>query len=233
MSPGSRKTPGFFSSQVSNLCVMTLFDDVAIFDEGKKSFRDYELPHATLQLWEQFFPRTQADQYFKRLRDTTPWQQRTRKMYDKIVLDPRLTAFYGGANGFEWTPDLKEIKAGIEEECKINFDRVLLNYYRDGNDSVAWHSDTLPADGKHHSIGSVTFGETRLFKVRSKSRTNPTQVDIPLTHGSFLLMGETMQDHYEHHVPKTAKKIGGRINLTFRISESTKPVYFVTGPLVS
>jgi hypothetical protein len=40
-------------------------------------------------------------------------------------------------------------------------------------------------------------------------------------------MGETMQEHYEHHVPKTAREIGPRINLTFRISESLKPVYSV------
>ena len=118
------------------------------------------------------------------------------------------------------------IKAKIEAEAKICFDRVLLNYYRDGNDSVAWHSDTLPADGRHHPIASVTFGETRVFKVRHKSKKNMPTLDIPLTHGSFLLMGETMQEHYEHHIPKTTRNIAGRINLTFRISEPAKPIYF-------
>jgi alkylated DNA repair dioxygenase AlkB len=137
-------------------------------------------------------------------------------MYDKIVPDPRLTAYYGGANGKEWTADLLAIKAKVEAECRTRFDRVLVNYYRDGNDSVAWHSDTLPADGRHHPIASVTFGETRLFKIRNKSRKDIGHLDIPLTHGSFLLMGETMQELYEHHVPKTAKKVGARINLTFR-----------------
>ncbi len=107
----------------------------------------------------------------------------------------------------------------MEEECGIVFDRVLLNYYRDGNDSVAWHSDTLPADGRHHAIASVTFGETRIFKVRHKSGKGVGRLEIPLTHGSLLLMGETVQDHYEHHVPKTSRKVGARINLTFRISE--------------
>jgi alkylated DNA repair dioxygenase AlkB len=146
-------------------------------------------------------------------------------MYDKIVLDPRLTAYYGGPNGHEWTADLLQIKSKVEEACGIVFDRVLLNHYRDGYDSVAWHSDTLPADGRHHHIASITFGETRIFKVRHKHRKDLPQLDIPLTHGSFLLMGETMQERYEHHVPKTARKIGARINLTFRISEPVKPVY--------
>jgi alkylated DNA repair dioxygenase AlkB len=139
-------------------------------------------------------------------------------MYDKVVPDPRLIARYGGSDGLEWTDTLLEIKSKVEETIGIAFNRVLLNYYRDGNDSVAWHSDTLPSDGKHHHIASVTFGETRLFKVRRKG-SREGQISIPLTHGSLLLMGETMQQYYEHHVPKTTRKIGARINLTFRSSE--------------
>jgi alkylated DNA repair dioxygenase AlkB len=207
---------------------MTLFDTVPYFHEGKKRFVDFRLPDADLRLWEQFFSPADSDRYFHNLLTSTPWQQRQRKMYDRIVADPRLTAYYGGANGHEWTPLLLEIKSAIEEVCKIQFDRVLLNYYRDGNDSVAWHSDTLPKDGKHHPIASVSFGETRVFKVRHKTQKDIQQLNIPLPHGSLLLMGETMQDHYEHHVPKTAKQKGPRINLTFRISDLSKPVYFVT-----
>jgi len=139
-------------------------------------------------------------------------------MYDKMVLDPRLTAWYGKASTNEWTPTLLLIKSTVEAECGITFNSVLLNYYRDGNDSVAWHSDTLPSSGKHHPIASVTFGETRLFKVRHKNNKT-IQLSIPLTHGSFLLMGEQMQYDYEHHVPKTARNVGPRINLTFRISD--------------
>jgi alkylated DNA repair dioxygenase AlkB len=206
---------------------MNLFDDTALFDEGRKRYTDFHLPDAELKYWEQFFSKTESDNYFNMLLASSPWQQRTRKMYDKMVLDPRLTAYYGGLNGHEWTGDLLRIKSKVEEACGIIFDRVLLNLYRDGNDSVAWHSDTLPSDGKHHHIASVTFGETRIFKIRHKTRKDIRQLDIPLTHGSFLLMGETMQDHYEHHVPKTARKVGPRINLTFRISESSKPVYFI------
>ena len=197
---------------------MNLFSAIALFDEGKKQFTDFQLPGADLRLWEQFFSRRDADQFFSVFLETTPWQQRTRQLYDKTVLDPRLTAWYGGPNGLEWTEELLRVKALVEAESKTRFNRVLLNYYRDGNDSVAWHSDTLPADGKHHAIASVTFGDTRLFKIRHKTRKDIAQLHIPLTHGSFLLMGETMQDHYEHHVPKTSRGVGPRINLTFRIS---------------
>ena len=196
---------------------MNLFEDVALFDEGTKRFTDYQLPGTELRLWEQFFSKADSDAYFRVLKEDTPWRQRERKMYDKMVLDPRLTAWYGGSGGLEWTAPLLEIKAVVEKECGVVFNRVLLNYYRDGNDSVSWHSDTLPADGKHRAIASVTFGDTRLFKIRHKSRKDVGQLSIPLTHGSFLLMGETMQDLYEHHVPKTSRGVGPRINLTFRI----------------
>lgn len=198
---------------------MTLFDDTMIFDEGKKNFTDFNLPDVELKLWEQFFSKDESDRFYKELLSTSPWIQRTRKMYDKMVLDPRLTAWYGESSANKWTPTLLGIKAKVEAECGITFNSVLLNYYRDGNDSVAWHSDTLPSSGKHHPIASVTFGETRLFKVRRKLDKSVPQLSISLTHGSFLLMGEQMQYHYEHHIPKTARKIGHRINLTFRISD--------------
>ena len=210
---------------------MLLFDEVALFDEGKKRYTDFALPGADLRLWEQFFGKAESDYYYELLKSNIPWQQRERKMYDRVLPDPRLTAYYGGANGNAWTQPLLDIKEKIESECGITFDRVLLNYYRDGNDSVAWHSDTLPKDGQHHEIASVTFGATRLFKVRHKNNKETPQLNIPLTHGSFLLMGASLQDLYEHHVPKTTKPVGGRINLTFRISESTKQVYFVKGSL--
>ena len=196
--------------------MMTLFNDTALFNEGKKGFTNFNLPDAELKLWEHFFDKDESDHYYKTLLEDSPWKQRTRKMYDKIVLDPRLTAWYGNEDSYKWPYELLKIKEWIESECKTVFNSVLLNYYRDGNDSVAWHSDGLPASGKPHAIGSVTFGETRVFKVRPRNNKNAKVIEIPLTHGSFLFMGETMQAHYEHHIPKTSRNIGARINLTFR-----------------
>ena len=79
---------------------MNLFGDTPL---------NFPLPDAHLQLWEQFFAKAESDRYF-----TTPWRQRERKMYDKMVLDPRLTAYYGGANGLEWTADLLAIREKVE-----------------------------------------------------------------------------------------------------------------------
>ena len=205
---------------------MNLFAATELFDGGIKRYTDFAIPDTELRLWQHFFDKRDADNYYNILLKDSPWQQNMRKIYDKIIPDPRLTAYYGGQNGHQWTPTLLNIKQSIEEITGIKFDRVLLNLYRDGKDSVSWHSDNLPTDNRHHHIASVTFGDTRIFKVRHKSRKDIDQIDIPLTHGSLLLMGETMQQHYEHHIPKTARPVAPRINLTFRISESSKPVYF-------
>ena len=198
--------------------MLSLFDETELLNAGSRQFVDYALPDAELKLWERFFEKEESDRYYRLFIESTPWAQYRRKMYDKIVADPRLTAWYGGKEGNEWTPELLAIKEKVEAACGHSFDGVLLNYYRDGNDSVAWHSDGLPASGRHHAIASVTFGETRIFKVRHKVDKSFKPLEIPLTHGSFLLMGDAMQQHYEHHVPKTARKIGPRINLTFRKS---------------
>lgn len=205
---------------------MNLFSETELFDGGIRRYIDFQLPDTELRLWQHLFDKPKSDAYYNILVSESPWQQRMRKMYDKIIPDPRLTAYYGGENGHDWTSTLLEIKESVEKVTNIRFDRVLLNLYRNGRDSVAWHSDNLPADGKHHHIASVTFGDTRVFKVRSKFREDLSVLDIPLTHGSLLLMGDSMQDYYEHHIPKTARTVGPRINLTFRISESSKPVYF-------
>lgn len=195
-----------------------LFEDRDLLQTGHKRQIDYQLPGAYLILREQFFEQEEADRYYRLLLENTPWAQHRRKMYDKIVADPRLIAWYGVDGMNEWTEELLEIKEKVELACGISFDGVLLNYYRDGNDSVAWHSDHLPSSGVHQAIASVTFGETRIFKVRHKTDKSFRPIEIPLNHGSFLLMGASMQEFYEHHIPKTSRQIGPRINLTFRIS---------------
>lgn len=198
--------------------MLSLFNAAELFDSGKKRYILFPLPDTALQLWEQFFDKKDADRFFDTFLHTTPWKQRERKIYEKIIPDPRLTAWYG-PSGLPFTAELLAIKRKIEEESHVVFDSVLLNLYRNGKDSVSWHSDKLTTNGKHTAIASVTFGETRPFKVRHKTRKDIPNLDVPLTHGSFLLMDATMQDYYEHHIPKTAKSIGPRINLTFRITQ--------------
>ena len=198
--------------------MLGLFDEKLLFDAGKKSITRFDTPDAELILREQFFDKAESDRLYTLLLEQSPWQQRERKMYDKVVLDPRLTAWYSDDKGNRWTPELLSVKKCIEQVCGIQFDSVLLNLYRDGKDSVSWHSDTEPISG-HQPIASVSFGQTRSFHLRHKFDKAIKPFSIPLMHGSFLLMSASVQQYWEHHIPKTSKPLAPRINLTFRITK--------------
>ena len=147
-------------------------------------------------------------------------------MYGKKINFPRLTAWYGDQDKsysfsgvtlspHPWHELLLTIKSRIEETAATRFNSVLLNLYRDGNDSISWHTDAEPELGLNPVIGSVNFGATRKFQLRHHF-TNE-RIDIELIHGSLLIMQGELQHYWQHQVPKTNKKISPRINLTFRL----------------
>ncbi|MBN8618629.1 MAG: alpha-ketoglutarate-dependent dioxygenase AlkB, partial [Anaerolineae bacterium] len=96
------------------------------------------------------------------------------------------------------------------------FNSVLLNLYRDGNDSVGWHSDDEPELGTNPVIASLTLGAARAFQFRHRTNRD-LRVNLELTHGSLLIMAGATQHHWHHQVPKTRKPLPPRINLTFRV----------------
>lgn len=150
----------------------------------------------------------------------TPWKQTTQKLWEKEYLTPRLTCWYGEteriARTLPWTPELQLIRQMVEPLAGIRFNSVLLNYYRDGNDSVAWHSDKESIMGSQPVIASVSFGQVRSFDIRNKA-DHREHYSIKLEHGSFLLMKSGLQEHWEHRIAKSAKPMKPRINLTFRL----------------
>jgi alkylated DNA repair dioxygenase AlkB len=97
----------------------------------------------------------------------------------------------------------------------VEFNSVLLNLYRDGNDSISWHTDAEKELGINPVIASVNFGAERIFQLRH-IETNE-RIDIPLKHGSLLIMQGELQHFWQHQVPKTKKVNSERINLTFRV----------------
>jgi len=103
----------------------------------------------------------------------------------------------------------------VEKAAGTHFNSVLLNYYRDGKDSVAWHSDDEKELGENPVIASLSLGITRRFELRHRKRDVPKSV-FELENGSLLLMGPGIQENWHHQVPKQPGLIGERINLTFR-----------------
>jgi alkylated DNA repair dioxygenase AlkB len=110
---------------------------------------------------------------------------------------------------------LLDIKRAIEAISGIQFNSVLLNMYRTGRDSVAWHSDDEPELGREPVIGSVSLGQTRVFQFKHK--ISGLREEIILRHGSYLLMRGTTQHHWLHQIPKQTTACDSRINLTFRV----------------
>ena len=154
------------------------------------------------------------------------WKQDSLKFYGKSIPLPRLTAWYGDSgaaytySGIKsepnpWNDGLLHIKRRIEESVGSTFNCVLLNWYRDGKDSLSWHADDEKELGLDPVIASANFGATRDFQLRRNS-DHDQKITIPLKHGSLLVMRGELQRHWKHAVPKRASVDGSRFNLTFR-----------------
>ncbi|MCC2972989.1 alpha-ketoglutarate-dependent dioxygenase AlkB [Massilia sp. IC2-476] len=163
------------------------------------------------------------EEVLARLIAETDWREETVVVYGKRHLQPRLSAWHG-EKGYRYsglslaplpfTPLLDTIRLAAEEATGRRYNSVLLNYYRDGRDSMGMHSDDEPELGLEPAIASVSFGATRPFILRHKL-TKET-LKLPLTNGSLLFMAGRMQANWMHGINKTAKPTGSRLNLTFR-----------------
>lgn len=181
-----------------------------------------------IMLYPNFFAASTRDKLFDDLLQNLNWRQDKIKMFGKEINLPRLTAWYGDEgksyeysgikmNPDVWTPTLLTIKKQVEAVAKLNFNSVLVNLYRSGKDHVSWHSDDEPELGNNPTIASVSFGATRRFLLKHKSNQDLGKIEVPLTHGSLLIMQGTTQHFWQHQVPKTTKILTARINLTFRV----------------
>ena len=194
-----------------------------------KQHQRLSLPQAVIDYWPAFTPPSEANRLFSLLLDETPWQQDTITLYGQSHPIPRLQAWYGDSqcvyqysniqlHPHPWTPSLITLRHRIEAITCYSFNSVLINLYRDGQDSNGWHADNEPELGKNPVIASLSLGETRRFRLRYISGNKEVKpVSLDLTDGSLLLMSGATQHHWQHCLTKTSKAVGPRINLTFRL----------------
>lgn len=173
-------------------------------------------------------------QYFENYSDATleevldgiAWRQDTITMFGKTHPLPRMTAWHGVAGishtysgikmvAVEWTPILYKLKMQLEKDLGAQFNSVLINYYRDGQDHMSYHADDELELGAAPTIASLSFGETRSFQLKHKF-IKDKKIVIPIAHGSLVVMKGELQQFWVHKIAKTAKKINPRVNLTFR-----------------
>ena len=149
--------------------------------------------------------------------DGAPWRQRTRHMYENVVDEPRLTAWWGAREGDLDLP-------GVVHECRellssrygVQFDSVGCNLYRDGRDSVAWHGDNVRKTQTEPIVAIVSLGEPR--KLLLRPRGGGSSLRFELGSGDLFVMGGTCQHTWEHCVPKV-RSAGPRMSVTFRHSQ--------------
>ena len=179
-----------------------------------------------LRYFESFFNKNEADDYFSQILDTTVWQQDKIKVYGKTYMQPRLTALYANNtipysySGIKMYPEkmthlLSEIQNRIHKVSNTIFTTVLINQYRDGNDSNGWHADNEKELGKNPAIASVSFGSDRFFHLKHREKKE-LRFKILLKSGSLFFMEGETQTRWLHQIAKTTQAVGIRINLTFR-----------------
>ncbi len=197
--------------------------------------RNISLPEAELYYDASFLKKEESKALFERLLNNIKWRQSEILMFGKRVKEPRLTAAFGNPGKkycysgitldcLPWTAELFALKEKIETtmagritafDPSRAFNTVLLNYYRDGSDSMGWHSDDEKELGRAPVIASITLGESRRFLFRRKDDISQ-KYELLLASGSLLIMHGQMQHFWSHSIPKERQKNGARLNLTYR-----------------
>lgn len=178
-----------------------------------------------LYLLPNFFAAAQADNYYQLLVQTLAWRTEELLIFGRLLKVPRLIAWYGDEaahyrysgvnhNPLPWSKVLLELRSAVEAVCQYQFNSVLANLYRNGQDSMGCHADDEKELGQNPLIASLSFGATRLL--RFKHTASGGKLDLALAHGDLLIMAGVLQHHWRHELPKTRKIVQPRINLTFR-----------------
>lgn len=174
-----------------------------------------------------FLSQPEAETLLGELLGLTDWRRDTIRMFGKEHRAPRLTAWYGDPGAsyrysgitqepLPWPACLSPLRDRLRRELATPFNSVLVNQYRDGRDSLGWHSDDERDLGEDPVIASVSIGASRRFLLRHRTRGDVETIELRLSHGSLLVMHGTLQQFWKHRVPKMAGCDRPRVNLTFR-----------------
>lgn len=176
-------------------------------------------------LWPEFIEEESGLIYFNQLMAINGLEQGSIRIFGKTHPKPRLEAFFNESEldyaysnqileSKKFTELLKDLKTRVETVTQAHFNCVLLNLYRNGQDSNGWHADNESSLGTKPVIASLSFGASRNFMLKN-IETGVIQ-KIQLNHGDLLLMNSGVQEKYKHCIPKQPKITEARVNLTFR-----------------
>ena len=194
---------------------------------------DLPLADASLLMDPAWLPASRADALLAELREGLDWEVHRIRMFGRLVDSPRLSSWIGDPEAsyvysgirFEprpWHPSLLQLRRELQALLGVDFNSVLANRYRDGRDAMGWHSDDERELGVCPVIASISLGATRRFAFKHR-REPARKLRLDLAHGSLLVMRGDTQSNYRHALPRTARAVSDRINLTFRRIDAAKP----------
>ena len=177
-----------------------------------------------LELYRAWLATGEADELLDAVLGETPWEQKQITVMGKTSPVPRLTCWIG-ASAYDysgvhnaahgWTERLDALRERLEAATEATYNSCLLNRYRSGRDSVAWHSDDEPELGPTPTIASLSLGAARDFQMRPVG--GGLSYTTELGHGDLVVMSGESQSAFRHQVPKRSAVAGERVNLTFRL----------------
>lgn len=175
-------------------------------------------------LFPEFLDVSYADLVLDELISNNQWEQQTLLMYGKLVDEPRLSTWHSENQTYTysgrpripqpWTNTLAHLREQCETQTQHTFNGVLVNFYRNGNDHLGWHSDDELVNGPEPVIASISLGAERRFDMRH--RQSGEVASAMLSHGSLLVMSGLSQRCWEHRIPKMPRLEDPRVNLTYR-----------------
>lgn len=124
--------------------------------------------------------------------------------------------YYSGLfiEALPWPRYAEKLRHKLIRDYSLVSNGVLVNSYRDGTESMGWHSDDEKEIESGSDIASVTLGASRDFFIRNKLTKEKTV--LTLNSGDLLIMHWPMQQHWEHALPKRMRVKQTRVNYTFR-----------------
>jgi alkylated DNA repair dioxygenase AlkB len=190
-----------------------------------------DLPDSLIMYFPGWIPSHPATILQESILSEAAWRQEHIRISGNRIPLPRLTAWHGDpgcsyaysgikSDPSPWSPTMRSVMKLLSSRLGYSFNSLLINHYRSGADSVAWHSDDEPELGPTPTIASISLGSTRRFSMKHKTIPG-AKWNIDLAHGDLLIMAGATQSFWLHQIPKTAKPTTDRINLTFRSIETS------------
>lgn len=188
--------------------------------------RSVDLAASGWQLIQHWLSPSIAELAFSVLHGQISWETHRLRLFGRWVDAPRLSCWIGDPGAVyrysgrtfapqPWPHALLPLRQRLREELGVDFNSVLANLYRDGRDAMGWHSDDEPELGPEPVIASLSLGAARRFVLRRRDDHAVKQA-LVLEPGSLLVMRGASQRDWQHALPRTARPVGPRINLTFR-----------------